>query len=101
MTDKDKFEKARDEANPNEKMHPAWEGNEYIMWEEGTEWARDYFQAEIEKRDKVLFDAKEKLIALETKLKNHFDKTNKALEKRDKVIEELKEYEWKYKELCK
>lgn len=36
------FEAWLDENNPNEKLHPAWEGNEYIMWRAGAEaaWAK-------------------------------------------------------------
>ena len=38
----DDFDKWLDDTNPNKKMHPSWNGNDYNMWEAGAEAAREW-----------------------------------------------------------
>jgi len=82
MSDKDEFEKARDERFLRwlkdvwclmhiRSSHNCSEKDARAGFHEGADWARDYFQAEIEKRDKVIGELVEVL-----------RKTNRKLNKR-------------------
>lgn len=87
------FEVARDKANPNEPLHPAWDGNERIMWNAGADWGREYMLKEVNHLKDIIARAPNENDDLGAEythvciLKERFDVKIKALEEAKRALE--------------